>query len=207
MPTGPPYLVGLTGSLASGKSTVSRQLEEAGFEVVDADRLVAELYRPDGAGARAISERFGTEFLDERGGVDHERLAARVFSDPEARRRVESIVHPLVRDRFRELARASTSPVVVLEATLLIEAGYGPDFDLVASVEAPHKERLARAMRRGLTKEEAVARLAAQGDGASRREGAELVVDNSGSLEDLKIATEGLIAEITERADLKRGEP
>lgn len=205
MPTRLPYLVGLTGALASGKSTVSRQLERAGFEVVDADRLVAELYRPGEAGARAIRESFGGEFLNRKGGVDHARLARRVFTDPEARRKLESIVHPLVRDRFHALARTSSAPVVVLEATLLIEAGYGPDFDLLVSVEAPLEACLARAIKRGLTKEEAAARLTAQGEGAARREGAELVVDNSGSLEDLKIATDSLIAEIAQRAGLNRG--
>lgn len=205
MPPETPFLVGLTGPLAAGKSTVSRQLEAAGFEVFDADQLVAELYRAGGAGARAIGQSFGSEFLDERGDVDHGRLAARVFSDPEARRRLESIIHPLVRRRFRALAQASGAPVVVLEATLLVEAGYAPDFDLVVSVEAPREECLARAVRRGLTKAEAAARLEAQGEGAVRREGAELAIENTGSLEDLMAATQGLIAEITESAGQKRG--
>ncbi len=201
-----PYLVGLTGPLASGKSTVSRQLEAAGFEVVDADRLVAELYRPGGAGARAVGAMFGPKFIEEDGSVDHERLATRVFSDPKARRRLEALVHPLVRDRFRELARASTAPVVVLEATLLVEAGYAPDFDLIVSVEAPRSACLERAVARGLGRKEALARLAAQGNGTARREGAALVIDNVGTLDDLRIASDELIAVILERAGSRRGD-
>ncbi|MEM9554999.1 MAG: dephospho-CoA kinase [Acidobacteriota bacterium] len=191
----PRLLVGLTGGLASGKSTVARWLDEAGCTVVDADRVVAELYAPGGAGARAVGELFGAEVLTEEGGVDHPALAAIVFSDNAARARLEAAIHPLVRRRFRELAEEAGG-IVVLEATLLVEAGYPPDFDLVVSVEAPEDLRLERAVERGLSRGQARARLTAQGDGAQRRDGADRIVDNSGSLDQLRAAVDALLDDL-----------
>jgi dephospho-CoA kinase len=188
-------LVGLTGGLASGKSTVSQWLREAGFTVIDADRLVAELYQPGQPGVAEVTRAFGPEVLNERGGVDHERLAARVFSDPDARRALEKVIHPLVRQRFAEIAQ-STEGVIVLEATLLVEAGYGPSFDLLVTVEAPCELRLERAVERGMPEESARARLLAQGDGEERRRAAHRILDNSGNLEGLRRQTEELVVEL-----------
>lgn len=192
--------VGLTGGLASGKSTVARLLAEAGFLVVDADRLVADLYRPGGAGAAAVCELFGPGALDAAGAVDRAAVAGRVFADDELRRRLEQAIHPLVRRRFAEIAEAAAEPVVVLEATLLVEAGYAPDFDLVVTVEADPEVRLARAVARGLSEADARARLAAQGDGVRRRAGAGRVIDNSGDLAALERQVAALIDELSERA-------
>lgn len=187
--------VGLTGGLASGKSTVARWLREEGFEVIDADRLVAELYQPGGAGAAAVRALFGPEMLDERGAVDHPKVAARVFRDPEARFALESAVHPLVRRRFEEIA-AKAEGVIVLEATLLVEAGYTPGFDLVVTVEAPCETRLERAVARGMDEAAARARLLAQGDGEERREAAHRILDNSGDVEHLRRQTDELVEEL-----------
>lgn len=190
-----PLRVGLTGGLASGKSTVAKQLREEGFEVVDADRLVAELYQPGGVGAEAVRALFGPEMLDERGGVDHPKVAARVFRDPEARSALESAVHPLVRRRFEEIT-GQTQGVIVLEATLLVEAGYTPGFDLVVTVEAPCELRLQRAVARGMDEAAARARLLAQGDGEERREAAHRILDNSGDAGHLRRQTDELIEEL-----------
>ncbi|MDX1997824.1 MAG: dephospho-CoA kinase [Thermoanaerobaculia bacterium] len=179
------FRLGLTGGLASGKSTVARRLAELGATVVDADRLVAELYAPGGKGAQAVAELFGPDFLTASGAVDKPRLAARIFDDSAARTRLEAAIHPLVRQRFEETAVAA-SGIAVLEATLLIEAGYKPGFDLVVTVEAPEAVRLARAITRGLPEAEAKARLAAQGDGTRRREGADRVIWNEGGREELE---------------------
>lgn len=187
--------VGLTGGLASGKSTVARWLREENFEVVDADRLVAELYQPGGAGAAAVRALFGPEMLDQRGGVDHPKVAARVFRDPEARFALESAVHPLVRRRFEEIS-AKAQGVIVLEATLLVEAGYTPGFDLVVTVEAPCELRLQRAVARGMDESAARARLLAQGDGEERREAAHRILDNSGDTEHLRRQVDELIVEL-----------
>lgn len=191
------FRLGLTGGLASGKSTVARLLAERGCTVVDADHLVAELYRPGEAGSRRVEELFGDDYLEPDGGVDRPKLAQRVFSDDLARRRLESAVWPLVRERFAALAEeAPEDAVVVLEATLLVEAGFASAFDLVVTVEAPRQVRLERAVERGLEEGEAEARLAAQGDGDARRAGADLVLDNAGTLADLEQEVEGLLAEI-----------
>jgi dephospho-CoA kinase len=193
--------VGLTGGLASGKSTVSAWLREAGFEVADADRLVAELHQPGGAGAAAVRDLFGPEMLDERGGVDHAKVAARVFSDSKARKALEAAIHPLVRKRFEEIAAARSQGVVVLEATLLVEAGYAPLFEFIVTVEAPCELRLERAIARGMDPESTRARLLAQGDGDERREAAHRLIDNSGGVEHLRRQVDELIEELNRAAN------
>jgi dephospho-CoA kinase len=190
--------VGLTGGIASGKSTVAIWMREAGLEVVDADRLVAELYRPGGDGAKIIEQLFGVEYLSDDGSVDHHRVAQRVFSEPEARRQLEAAIHPLVKREFLRIA-AGSSGVVVLEAPLLIEAGMAPDFDLIVTVEATTETRIQRAVSRGMNQEEAERRLAAQTDGATRIEAAHHVIHNDGSLADLRREVEELIAAIDRR--------
>ncbi len=187
--------VGLTGGLASGKSTVARWLRDAGFEVIDADRLVAELYQPGGAGAQAVAALFGPGSLDEQGGVNHSKVAVRVFADPEARHSLEAAIHPLVRRRYEELA-AKAQGVIVLEATLLVEAGYGPGFDLIVTVEAPCELRLERAVSRGMNEANARARLLAQGDGEQRRQAAHRILDNSGDTEHLRRQVDELVGEL-----------
>ncbi len=193
------FRVGLTGGLASGKSTVAAWLGEAGFQVVDGDRLVNELYLPGGAGAEAVARLFGRGMLDPSGAVDASRLAARVFQDDGERLRLERAIHPLVRERFAELAERAPG-VVVLEATRLVEAGYAPDFDLVVTVEAPAEERRRRAVARGLPEEEAWARLRAQGEGAERRAAAHVQLDNDGDLGALRHQVNRLIATIRRHA-------
>jgi dephospho-CoA kinase len=190
--------VGLTGGLASGKSTVAGLLAKAGFEVVDADELVAGLYEAGRAGARAVAELFGPEYLDASGAVDRPKVARLVFADEAERRRLEAAIHPLVRATFSARAATTTKPLV-LEATRLVEAGYAPDFDLIVSVEAPEEQRLHRAMARNLSREQAVARLTAQGDGARRREVAHRLIWNDGTLPELAAKVEKLVAEIRKR--------
>jgi len=187
--------VGLTGGLASGKSTVAGWLRDAGFQVVDADRLVAELHQSGGEGAAAVRALFGPEMLNERGGVDHAKVAARVFKDPQARFALESAVHPLVRKKFEELAAKATD-VIVLEATLLVEAGYAPGFDLVITVEAPCEMRLERALARGMNEASARGRLLAQGDGEQRRNASHRILDNSGDVDHLRRQADELMVEL-----------
>ncbi|HEX9737426.1 MAG TPA: dephospho-CoA kinase [Thermoanaerobaculia bacterium] len=193
------FLVGLTGGLASGKSTVAGRLADAGFRVLDADEIVAELYRPGGGGAAAVRELFGGGVLAAGGGVDRPRLAEVVFADAEARRRLEAAIHPLVRERFREIA-AEADGVVVYEATLLVEAGRAGEFDLVVSVESPPAAQLERAVVRGMDADAARARLAAQGDGELRRRGAHRILWNDGTLEELRVKVDALVAELRQRA-------
>jgi len=193
------FLVGLTGGLASGKSTVAGRLADAGFRVLDADEIVAELYRPDARGAAAVAELFGGGVLAAGGGVDRPRLAEVVFADAEARRRLEAAIHPLVRERFREIA-AEADGVVVYEATLLVEAGRAGEFDLVVSVESPPAAQLERAVVRGMDADAARARLAVQGDGELRRRAAHRILWNDGSLEDLRVKVDALVDELRQRS-------
>jgi dephospho-CoA kinase len=186
--------------MAAGKSTVARLLGEHGCKVVDADRLVAELYRSGEAGAARVAELFGPEVLAADGSVDHRALAARAFADPDARGRLEAAVHPLVRDRFRALA-AATAGIVVLEATLLVEAGWADAFDVVVTVEAPRELRLERAVARGLAPAEAERRLLAQGDGAARRAGADHVIVNDGDVAALRRAVVALVRDLRRRLE------
>ena len=190
------FTLGLTGGLAAGKSTVAKWLAEAGFLLVDADRLVADLYRPGKPGAEAVRELFGETYLDSEGGVRHRALAGLVFGDSKARQRLERAIHPMVRERFRAIAEGH-SGIVVFEATLLVEAGQADDFDLVVSVEAPAEIRLRRALERGMDETTARSRLLAQGEGEERRAAADLILDSGGSLAELRRQVEALIEDVS----------
>jgi dephospho-CoA kinase/non-canonical purine NTP pyrophosphatase (RdgB/HAM1 family) len=190
--------VGLTGGLASGKSTVGRWMSESGWTVVDADDLVRSLYRRGEPGAAAVARLFGTEALDEGGAVRSRWVAERVFTDPEARRTLEQAIHPLVRERFAEIA-ANTPGPLALEATLLVEAGFAPDFDAVLTVESSPARQLERAIARGLGPADARARLAAQGGpagGAARRRTAHRILRNEGPPEELRPKLKAVLEEI-----------
>lgn len=200
------FRLGITGGLASGKSSVARYLEERGCRVVDADRLVAELYRPGEAGTAAVRDLFGAAYVDDDGGVDRERLADKVFGDDLARHRLEQAVWPLVRRRFERIASNAGEEIVALEATLLVEAGFAPAFDLVVSVEAPEEVRVRRAVDRGMDEEEARSRVRAQGSGELRRATADVLIDNSASTRELEREVEGLLAEIRAGKFGERGE-
>ena len=194
----PRLLVGLTGGLAAGKSTVARLLAERGATVVDADRLVADLYRAGAPGAARVRDLFGDEMLREDGSVDHGKLAARAFAEGEARRRLEAAIHPLVGERFREIADRAGG-IVVLEATLLVEAGWADSFDVIVTVEAPLELRLARAVARGLDSAEARRRLEAQGSGEVRRAAAQRVLHNDGDPEHLREQVDTLLSDLRHR--------
>jgi dephospho-CoA kinase len=181
----PALRVGLTGGIASGKSTVGRLLAEQGCFVTDADRLVAELYRPGEPGAAAVRELFGAGALLPDGGVDTKRLANLVFGDAAARRRLEAAIHPLVAQRFERIA-AEQGGIVVFEATLLVDTGGYRRFDALVTVEADEELRIRRAVARGLGESDARARLRAQATSAERIAAADFVIHNEGSLEELR---------------------
>lgn len=192
-------IVGLTGGLASGKSTVARRLGELGLTVVDADRLVRELYVPGGPGASALAQLLGAEALDATGAVDRRAVAARIFQDEGARKRVEHAIHPLVLERFQHIA-SQADGVVVYESAVLVESGHADVCDLVVTVEAPTDLRLQRAVERGMDEDDARARLSAQGEGAERKSRADVVIDNGGSLDDLLAKVDELADDLRRRA-------
>jgi dephospho-CoA kinase len=180
--------VGLTGGVASGKSTVSAILAELGAVVIDADLLAREVVAPGTDGLAAAVEEFGPEVLDPEGALDRPRLGALVFADPERRRALEAIVHPRVRARAAEIeAAVPAGAVVVHDIPLLAETGQAASFDAVVVVDVPVEVQVDRMVRiRGMSEEDAWARIAAQASREDRLAVATYVVDNTGSLEDLR---------------------
>jgi dephospho-CoA kinase len=178
--------IGLTGGIGSGKSTVSRLLAERGAVIVDADRIAREVVQPGTPGLTAVAEAFGDHVLAADGSLDRPALAAIVFADPDARARLDGIVHPLVRRRSAELvAAAPPGAVVVNDVPLLVETGQAGSYDVVLVVEADPETRVARLVERGMTEGDARARIAAQATDEQRRAVADVVLDNSGTPEEL----------------------
>jgi dephospho-CoA kinase len=188
--------IGLTGGIGSGKSTVSALLAERGAVIVDADRIAREVVEPGTPGLAAVVEAFGDGVLTADGALDRPALAAIVFADDEARRRLDGIVHPLVRARAVELAAdLPEDAVVVNDVPLLVETGQAGSYDLVLVVAAEVETRVARLVRRGLAESDARARIAAQATDEQRRAVADVVLDNNGSPEDLAAQVDRFWAE------------
>jgi dephospho-CoA kinase len=178
--------IGLTGGIGSGKSAVSQLLVRRGAVLVDADVLAREVVAVGTPGLAAVVEAFGESVLAADGSLHRPALAAVVFADPAARRRLDGIVHPLVRRRAAELiAAAAPDAVVVQDVPLLVETGQAASYDLVLVVEADLETRVARLVQRGLAEDDARARIAAQATDEQRRAVADVVLDNSGTLEQL----------------------
>jgi dephospho-CoA kinase len=190
--------VGLTGGIGSGKSTVARRLAELGAQVIDSDVLARQVVEPGTPGLAAIAAAFGPGVLAADGSLDRAALAARVFADPELRAVLNGIVHPLVRERAAALSRAAPADaVVVQDVPLLVESGLAPAFDLVVVVDAPESVRVERlGADRGMSAEDARARIAAQASRDERLEAADYVLDNSGSAEHLLDQVDQLWAEL-----------
>ncbi|MGY1772319.1 dephospho-CoA kinase [Blastococcus sp. SYSU D00813] len=191
--------IGLTGGIGSGKSTVSRLLAERGAVVVDADAIAREVVEPGTPGLAAVVAAFGEGVLTPDGTLDRPALGAVVFADPEARERLNAIVHPLVRERAAELAAAVPDDgVVVHDIPLLVESGQGGRggaHDLVLVVETDLETRLQRLVRRGMSEDDARARIAVQATDEQRRAVADVVLDNSGSPEQLAAQVDRFWAE------------
>ncbi|MCF6507524.1 dephospho-CoA kinase [Blastococcus sp. MG754426] len=193
--------IGLTGGIGSGKSTVSGLLVERGAVLVDADRIAREVLAPGTPGLAAVVEEFGEGVRSADGSLDRAALAAVVFSDDGARRRLDALVHPLVRQRSAELvAAAPDDAVLVNDVPLLVETGQAGSYDLVVVVEAERETRVARLVARGLTEADARARIAAQATDEQRRAVADVVLDNSGTLEQLAEQVDRLWVELVEPA-------
>lgn len=180
--------VGLTGGIASGKSTVSALLAELGAVVIDADVLAREVVGRGTPGLAAVVAEFGPELLTPEGDLDRPAMGALVFGDATARGRLEAIIHPLVHARAAELeARAPSDAVVVHDIPLLAEGGRAGGFDAVVVVDAPAELQMARMVEdRGWTREDAESRIAAQASRDDRLAIATHVIDNTGTLERLR---------------------
>ncbi|PWN03641.1 dephospho-CoA kinase [Nocardioides silvaticus] len=196
--------IGLTGGIASGKSSVSAILRELGAVVIDADQLAREVVAKGTRGLEQVVEAFGAEVLGPDGEMDRAKVGAIVFADEERRRVLESIVHPLVFERIVELEAAANgvdgadgTDLVVHDIPLLAESGRADTFDAVIVVDAPVEVQVERMVRdRGWTREEAEARIAAQASREDRRAVATYVIDNTGTLDDLRHRVTEVVEEL-----------
>jgi dephospho-CoA kinase len=188
----PVLVVGLTGGIGSGKSTVARLLADKGAVVIDADRLAREVVEPGTEAYRRVVERFGPGVVAPDGTLDRPALARIVFADPEARRDLERITHPAIGARMAErMAELSgTDAVVVLDVPLLVESGR-TDVAGVIVVDCPEEVAVERLVaQRGMDPVDARRRMAAQASREERLARADFVIDNSGSPEELRAQVE-----------------
>ncbi|HVF34524.1 MAG TPA: dephospho-CoA kinase [Candidatus Saccharimonadia bacterium] len=201
------YVVAVTGGVASGKSVVTDRLASHGAPVIDADLVSRELVEPGGPALAAIVSAFGDGVLGEDGRLDRRMLRAIVFADAGKRHALEAILHPRVERRMRELAQdVRDTPYVVLAIPLLAEVGRYEFIDRVVVVDAPAATQVERLVRRdGLTREQALAMLAAQATRDARLAIADDVLVNDGSLEALRERTDVLHAQLLARAARARG--
>jgi dephospho-CoA kinase len=205
------FVVGLTGGIAAGKTVVSARLAERGAAHIDADRLAREVVEPGTPGLEAIARRFGDAILRSDGSLDRSALGAIVFSDPEARRDLEGITHPAVRQlsqqRMREATEADPARVVVYDVPLLVEARGTGEFDRVVVVHAPRETRIERMVSlRGMDEADAVRRIDAQATDEQRLAVADDVIDSSGSLDETLAQTDALYDRLAELAAAKAAE-
>ena len=195
-------LVGLTGGIGSGKSTVARLLEKRGAVVFDADLLAREAVAPGTPGHAAVIERFGADVLAPGGELDREALASIVFADPSARRDLEQIIHPEVRRLFAEGSEAyrDTDRVVVFSAPLLVESGMHTAFEILVVVSAMVATQIERLMRqRGMSEASIRSRIDAQAPLEDKAAVADFIVDNEGTLDELESQVERLWNDLAAR--------
>ncbi len=194
--------VGLTGGIASGKSPVAAILDELGAVVIDADALARDVVARGTRGLEAVVAEFGPGLLTPEGDLDRPAMGALVFGDADARKRLERLIHPLVHARSAELeAAASTHAVVVHDIPLLAEVGRAGSFDAVIVVDAPPELQVTRMVEdRGWAREDAESRIAAQATREDRLAIATHVVDNTGSLDDLRQLDARIYLELAARA-------
>lgn len=195
--------VGLTGGIASGKSTVSAILRELGAVVIDSDQLAREVVAAGTPGLAAVVEEFGPGVLTADGELDRPAVAKIVFADEAARKRLEGIIHPLVFEEIQRLEeQAPEGALVVHDIPLLAETGRSASFDAVLVVDADPADQVDRMVSdRGWTEEEAGARMAAQASREDRRAVATQVIDNTGTLAELRRQVEAVYAELAPPAD------
>lgn len=191
-------VIGLTGGIAAGKSTVSEALREAGAVVIDADKVGHEAYLPGTETHQALVAAFGDQILAEDGQIDRRKLGAIVFADPAERQRLQDIVWPrmkeMMRGRLAELAEQGTA-VAVIEAAVLFEAGWQDLVGEIWVVQVPETVAMQRLIaRNGFSPEDAQSRIRAQLSNEERARQADVVIDNSGTIEDAQERVRKLLA-------------
>ena len=195
-------LVGLTGGIGSGKSTVARMLQDRGAVVLDADGFARAAVVPGSAGLRSVVARFGRHILTAEGELDRPKLASIVFADPQALADLEAIVHPEVRRMIADGIQGmlDADRVVVLVNPLLIEMGTHRDCDVVVVVSVSPDTQIARSVARGMVEEDVRARIAAQLPLEERAKTADVLIDNEGSFAELEREVDVLWRQLEARA-------
>lgn len=195
-------MVGLTGGIGSGKSTVARMLVERGAVVVDADAIAREVVEPGTPALAALVEAFGPEIRHADGSLDRAALAARAFITDEDRKRLEAITFPAIGEEFlRQVAAAPADAIVIHDVPLLVESTRGYDYSAVIVVESPRELRLQRLERRGVDRADAERRMALQATDEDRRAVATWLVDNSADLGHLEDQIAEIWPELVARAE------
>ena len=180
------FLIGLTGGIASGKSTVAKLLAAHGAETIDADQVAREVVEVGSTGLSSVVKEFGTGILSDTGELDREKLGAIIFADPNRRLILESILHPLIKTRTTELIAESKKAVVVYAVPLLVEAKLDYPFQMVITVEAGIENQVERLVKsRGFKVDQAKERIAAQASRQQREARADFVIDSSGTHDQL----------------------
>lgn len=196
--------VGLTGSIASGKSLLASLLEKRGAAVIDADRIGHDVLAPDGPAHAGVVAAFGPEILGPDGAIDRERLGSLVFRDEAARRRLEAVVRrPILAELGRRLGAAADAGarVAVVDAALICEWGLVGAFDVLVVVMSTERNQLDRLAARGIPREEGLLRIGAQWPAADKARWAHILVANDGSMEDLARESDRVWQEIARLTD------
>jgi dephospho-CoA kinase len=197
--------IGLTGGIASGKTTVAQRFMELGVPVIDADAAARAVVAPGKPGLAAVSERFGPRVIAENGEIDRSALRDLIFKDPGSRRDLEAILHPLIRADMERSADLAVGPYVVMAIPLLVEGGSRDHVDRVLVVDVDEPVQLQRVMARdGCTEEQALAILASQASRSERLAAADDVLLNAGSVTDLRQAVDRLHERYLRLAEVKR---
>jgi len=198
------FLVGLTGGIASGKSTVAAMLGKFDNEIIDADEIAREVVMPGTVGLSKVVAEFGPQILEEDGSLSRAKLAKLVFEDPKKRLTLEGILHPLIRARTLERISQSKSDIVIYIVPLLVEAKVDYPFDLVVTIEAGSENQIKRLVKnRGMGTEDATARIAAQATEPERVARADVRIDGALSLTDLETTVSKLWNQIQSLAEAK----
>lgn len=201
------YLVGLTGGIAAGKTSVAKRWVELGGLEIDADILARRALDAGTPGLAKVLEQFGPDLLLADGNLDRQKLAEVVFNAPEKRKKLEEIVHPIVRELAAQaLADAPEGSILIYTVPLLVEASVDLPFDFVVTVEAPVDKQVVRMVKtRGMTAQQASARIAAQASAAERANRADVILNSNQSLGRLLDDAEALWNEIERKAAAKHG--
>ena len=192
--------VGLTGGIGAGKSTVADLFAQRGAVVIRADELARQVIEKSTAGFDQVVSRFGENILDTNGEIDRAKLAAIVFNDQESLTELENIIHPLVREKSNQIMNEQTpETIIVNEIPLLLEKGMQPLFDFLVIVISSEKNRLARLINSGFSKDQVLARMSKQVDDETRKASADFLIVNDGNLDQLEVDVEKIWQTLQER--------